>query len=565
MVGYKLSEGSLSRGADQGGPRTTVRTAARHLAFMALLLVTCGGKLAFAQQPELVPIPQPDRDAALRSPSQEVRAKESRLIHEFVDPELILYIDPARSRIVHTKQPVTRIVITDPTVLDVNQFGPAEFELIGRRSGETTLSLWFVDQDGSESLLRYVVRVAPDQAEQQRADIEYGQLQDRLNELFPNSQIQLIPVADKLIVRGQVRDSEEAARIIAVVSDEAIDQYGGYLPGFGGANAARLPGAEDLPSAQVINLLIVPGEQQVMLKVRIAELSRSALRELGMDFEIIQDTFAIQHVIGGAGNLTAILDSGDVSLFIRAFSSNGYSKILAEPTLVTLSGHTARFLAGGEFAVPTAVGIDGIAAASTSFRGFGTQLSFTPTVLDKDRIRLHVAPSFSALNQDNSVDGIPGLDTRAVSTTVDLREGQWLAIAGLIQDEQQGSHARFPLLGDIPILGAAFGSQKVLRGETELVVLVSPELVHPLEAEQVPLMLPGMELMDPTDHDFYLLQKIEGRPDYAHRSTVWPSYRHRRREANSRAVHEAKAQIKMHSMFNRHQKYYLSGAGGFSR
>ncbi|MCO6459039.1 MAG: pilus assembly protein N-terminal domain-containing protein [Pirellulaceae bacterium] len=534
---------------------------------MALVaLSTSAVRPILAQQPELVPIPQPDRDSALRTPSPEVRAKESRLIHEFVDPELILYVDPTRSRVVHTKQPVTRIVITDPNVLDINQFGPAEYEFIGRRRGETTLSLRIVDEDGRESLLRYVVRVAPDQADQERADAEYGQLQDRINELFPNSIVQLIPVADKLIVRGQARDAEEVSQIMAVLRDEAVDQFGGYWPGgVTGGTAARIPGAEDLPTVNIVNMLTVPGEQQVMLKVRIAELSRSALRELGVDFTVVQDTFAIQHVIGGAGNLTAILDSGDVNLFIKAFSSNGYSKILAEPTLVTLSGHTARFIAGGEFAVPTAVGIDGIAAASTSFRGFGTQLAFTPTVLDKDRIRLHVAPSFSALNRQNDVDGIPGLDTRAVATTVDLREGQWLAIAGLIQDEQQGSRARFPLLGDIPVIGAAFGNQSVQRGETELVVLVSPELVHPLEAEQVPLILPGMEVTDPTGHDFYLLQHIEGRPNLHHRSTVWPAYQQQLRGANKTAIHEAKRQIKLHSMFNRHQQYYLSGACGYSR
>ena len=129
--------------------------------------------------------------------------------------------------------------------------------------------------------------------------------------------------------------------------------------------------------------------------------------------------------------------------------------------------------------------------------------------MDKDKIRLQVAPSFSSINEGNTVNGIPGLDTRGVTTTVDLREGQWLAIAGLIQDQQAGSRARIPYLGDIPVLGAAFGRQEVRREETELVVLVSPELVHPLEPEQAPHLLPGMSVTEPTDH-VYLLQMIEG-------------------------------------------------------
>jgi pilus assembly protein CpaC len=297
-----------------------------------------------------------------------------------------------------------------------------------------------------------------------------------------------------------------------------------------------------------------------MLKVRIAELSRTALREFGVDFEATEGRFAIEHAIGGGANLSAILDAGDYRLFIKAFASNGNGKILAEPTLIALSGHTATFIAGGEFAVPTAVGVDGIGAASTTFRGFGTQLAFTPTVLDKDRIRMHVRPSFSSLNADNTVDGIPGLNTRAVSTTVDLREGQWLAIAGLIQDEQTGSRGRLPYFGEVPIVGAILGNQKVTRNETELVVLVSPELVHPLEHEQVPLLLPGMQVTDPTNHSFFWGLQIEGTPGVDHRSTVWPKYQHQLRQA----VKEAKRQAKLNGTLIENLDYYINGAHGLS-
>ena len=274
--------------------------------------------------------------------------------------------------------------------------------------------------------------------------------------MFPNSIVQLIPIADKLIVRGQARDAEEATRIMTIIRGQATDQTGAQLgPGSRlaqGPAALPYPGAEDVAAGEVINMLSVPGEQQVMLKVRVAELTRTAVRRMGADFAAFAGDFSFTSLLGlgGTGAFSAVLDTDEIFLALQALSSNGYSKILAEPNLVTLSGQPASFIAGGEFAVPVVVGVEGAAAATTNFRGFGTQLTFVPTVLDKDRIRLFVAPSVSALNRENTVDGIPGLDSRAVSTTVDLREGQWLAIAGLIQDQQAGQNTRVPLAGDIP-------------------------------------------------------------------------------------------------------------------
>ncbi len=492
---------------------------------------------------------------------------ETELIEEVIEPQLSLDLDPTRSKIVRTKYPVHRIAITNPEIMDLNQFSPNEFEFIGKRSGQTALSLWYRIDDGEELLLRYLVRVEPDNEEQERAELEYGRLEKRINEFFPNSYVQLIPVVDKLIVRGQARDSEEVSQIMSIIRGQSNAGFGfGFGSGdlLSGATVARIPGAEDLPEARIVNLITVPGEQQVMLKVRIAELTRNAGRTLGVDLEVFQDHFSIQNLLSGGGNVTAILDDGDVSLLIKSVNGYGHGKILAEPTLVTLSGRAATFIAGGEFPVPTAVGIGGIGAASTYFRGFGTQLSFTPTVIDKDRIRLQVAPSVSSLNANATVNGIPGLNTRAVSTTVDLREGQWLAVAGLIQDEQGGTRRSLFGLGAIPVLGGLFGTQDVTREETELVVLVSPELVHPLEEEQVPFLLPGMEVTEVTNHDFFWTQRIEGRPNLHHRSTVWPAYRHRAQQANWDAIHMAKQQIKLHSHFNRQQQHYISGPVGFS-
>ena len=207
--------------------------------------------------------------------------------------------------------------------------------------------------------------------------------------------------------------------------------------------------------------------------------------------------FSLNSNFGLGGAFNAVLSTKDVMLTIDAIATNSYGKILAEPNLVTLSGSPASFIAGGEFAVPTAVGVNGIGAVSTNFQGFGAQLQFAPRSSTKDRIRLQVAPTFSSLNTANTVNGIPGLNTRAVVTTVELHEGQWLAIAGLIQDQQTGSKSGVPWLDEIPYLDFFFSNRSVTRDETELLVLVSPELVHPLEPEEAPLVLPGMEVTEP--------------------------------------------------------------------
>jgi pilus assembly protein CpaC len=236
-------------------------------------------------------------------------------------------------------------------------------------------------------------------------------------------------------------------------------------------------------------------------------------------------------LVGLGGNAAAnSMISGTFSkdsfeLALEALESHRVAKVLAEPTLVTISGRPATFISGGEFAVPTIVGVDGVGAASTTFRGYGTLLQFTPTVLDKDRIRLQVNPQFSTLNTDTAVNGIFGVDTRSASTTVELREGQVLAIAGLTQQQQSGSTARLPGIGEWPIIGT-FGSKRAAAtSEEELIVIVSPEIVHAVDASEVPQLLPGLNVTEPTDADFWLRNRVEGRPGHHHRATVWPNYR----------------------------------------
>jgi pilus assembly protein CpaC len=308
--------------------------------------------------------------------------------------------------------------------------------------------------------------------------------------------------------------------------------------------------------------LTVPGEQQVMLKVRVAELSRTAIRKMNAQLTVNSGNLSLSTATGISAVFSSVLNAEDVTLALTAVNTTGYTKVLAEPNLVTLNGQPASFLAGGEFPVPTAVGIGGVSGVNTQFRSFGAQLTFTPTIIDKDRIRLAVAPSVSSINTANSVNNIPGLNTRSVSTTVDLRVGQWLAIAGLLQTSQNGTKTRVPFVGDIPVVGALFGSATSQNDETELIVLVSPELVHPLDAQETPLLLPGMEIAEPSDAAFFLggayVAKWQGEGDVRGAAFCRP------RLCGQSASRAAGPEIMSRPEYQRSEKYYLYGQHGLS-
>ena len=572
--------------------------------FLASLLLLLNADQAFAQL--LAEPPIDDRASTIKTPTILASSKERALIREIIEPEIIMRIEPSVSKIIRTNYPIVKTLIGDTSVIDIQPLeSNNEIEISGKRNGETTMTFWFDLPDGKQHVLRYLVQVDNVQEKQRRRVARYRRLQSRINEMFPNSQVFLFPIEDKVIVRGQARDSKEASEIMRMLGQfsgagNRFGRFGGQFPGdrstFGnnGFTSGNLGGSVnrnvsssnqnfngdpeddfgDIGNGNFINMLRVPGVQQVMLKVRVAELVRSSRRSFGADLGLLFDDSSIGNLFSAAGgNITAILSDGDVQFFLNALGTHGYGKILAEPTLVAISGQSANFLAGGQFAVPTTVGVGGVAAATTEFRGFGTELQFTPTVVDKDLVRLQVAPSFSTINNDASVGGIPGLSMRSVNTTVDLREGQWLAIAGLIQDEQSGQRARVPFLGDMPFIGGIFGSQDTARFETELIVLVSPELVHPLEAEQVPLILPGMEVTDPTDDDFFLRHVTEGYRGFEHRSTIWAEI-NRQVQGIKESAHQSQVQAGLQNLTSKllpgtrrriqSQQAFICGPNGLS-
>lgn len=440
-----------------------------------------------------------------------------------------------RSQLVVTRSRIARWFIADPSVIDVLQFSPYEISVIGTQMGATHLTLWF-EGDAATDPVIYRVEVIrdPNLENQQRED--YGKLERQLQVLFPNSQVFLVPLTYRLIVKGQARDQEEAAQIMQVVRAEWMARNGnwngnGFGNGWGGGNGWDWGGGGGFGNGFgnglnnnnnfVINMLEVPGEQQIIVHVRIAQLDRTQTRKLGIDFQNLgaatsdaasKITGAVNPVTGTA-TLSGIFESGAVNLLLNWLAENGTAKIVANPSITVMNGTTGSFISGGEFAVPTVVGIGGASGTTTTFRGFGTSLIVTPTIIDKDLIRLRIVPEFSAINNDNTSGGVPGLDTRRVTSVVQLREGQTIALAGLFSHQSSVGITRMPFLGELPYIGPKlFNGKNATMGETELLFLVTPEIVRPMEQDEVP-PVPGFYVTHPNDYELYHYAMTEGAPD----------------------------------------------------
>ncbi len=495
-------------------------------------------------------------------PTPKVREEYGRFVEEFIDPQATIDLVQGRTRLMVLKVTPTRTQVSDDTIVQSTLLEPRQLTLLGLRVGSTVLNLWFTDpKDNKEKILSYLVRVIPDPEARQRLERAYQALQEEINEAFPDSVVHLFLVGDKLAVSGQAKDVAEATQILRVVRANAppeetaripVDSLNlnvtpdPFLPG-------GLPGLRDFLLAggpNVINLLRVPGEQQVMLKVTVAEVNRAAARSIGLNFTITNDdgVNVFQNVTGaiasggpgalfagfggqqGIGqttnNLPVALDNGQISLAINALRTVNYARSLAEPNLVAINGQTASFQAGGQFPVPIVsnnFSNFGGALQGVNFVPFGVLLNFTPYITDKDRIRLAVSAEVSTRDLSTGANisgaGVPGLNTRNFQTTVELREGETLAVAGLIQTNLGADATRVPFLGDLPILNNLTGLTRMQSGEQELVVLVTPELVHPLEPEEVG-PLPGSDLYEPGDLEFYVLGRLESYRNYDYRATV---------------------------------------------
>jgi pilus assembly protein CpaC len=425
-----------------------------------------------------------------------------------------------RSQLLIGRSNIVRSAVADPSIIEVAHYSPNELAIIGLQVGTTTLTLWF---DKSREPLIYLVNTVRDPSVDERRRTDFAKLERKLALLFPNSKVYLIPFSGKIVVKGQAHDSEEAATILQIIRGEVGASWGtssapAIRPASGCTACQQASGKpSDPPGDVLVNMLEIPGEFQVMLRVRIAELDRSQLRRMGLDLTHL--LFDGRHwAPGGKGRSSAsagIFENGEIKSVLNGLMANGTAKILSEPVLTVVSGHSASFLSGGEFAVPNVVGVDGISGKQTTFHNFGTSLVVTPVVLDRDLIRMNIVPEFSQLNSGNTVDGIPGIDTRRAETTVQLREGQTIVLAGLISHRMttETSHIRF--LGDLPILGPKyFSGKRSKQDETELLILVTPEIVRPMDADEVP-PVPGHEVTAPNDCELYRCGMTEGAADPA--------------------------------------------------
>lgn len=502
------------------------------------------------------------------------------------------------------------IAVGDPSVIEFAVASPRQLRITGLRIGVTDLSI----TTANDEVFTFEVRVVAD----------LSLLEGKLRATFPDASVRLAQLRDHVVVEGEARDQNQLSMIIRTVeaylrsvavgqsrqvrggANRGTAMLTGMTPNASnpaaaagdpnqGAAAGPLAGSPlgelaaiaspemggplqvsgSVAPPQVINLMRVPTSQQVLLKVRIAELNRSALRRIGSNFlGVDPDTGAIVgsqigSSVGAVGTIAELAEvtgatangasgasitsvpggrallgqavaaaSPDSTIFgifqdanfmftLNALRRNGFLRVLAEPNLVALNGQFASFLAGGEYPVPVPqVSASGVAPTVTvSFKEFGVRLGFIPFVMDGNRIRLSVYPEVSNIDFTVAVtlvaggSPVPGLNTRRAQTTVELIEGQTLAIAGLLQLTLDGQTARIPGLGDLPILGPLFSNTTGSRIEKELVVLVTPYLVEPMNANQVP-PTPGDEVYEPNDLEFYFENRIEGRTGNDFRSTT---------------------------------------------
>lgn len=413
------------------------------------------------------------------------------------------------------------VAVADPTIADVEVLAPDLISLQGRGVGQTSIVAF---NAAGDEILNETVTVSHNITTLKRI----------LGNVLPDNEVTFDSVDGALVMSGTVASPLEADNIRRVVEPF-------------------------LGTDQLVNMLNIEGSDQVLLKVRVAEISRSELKRFGINLASVLDSgsFAFGLVTGrdisggnaanivrGSDNNNLAIDysGGNLSLnsVIDALADDNLIKVLAEPSLTTASGRSANFLAGGEYPIPVP-GQNG--QVTIEYREYGVGLNFTPLVLSKDKISLTVAPEVSELSQIGAVElqgfTIPSLVTRRAETTVELGSGQSFAIAGLLQHSNSNNVTKFPFLGDMPILGALFRSTEFQQDESELMILVTPYIVRGVNAAE--LTDPTEGFTPPTDPERILLgntytpkpepkpARLEGTPSDLRN----PSYRRKMAEQNA--------------------------------
>ncbi len=400
-----------------------------------------------------------------------------------------------RAVVVESDTPFAELSIANPQIADISSLSDRSIYVLGKSPGITTLTL--LDQNG-QLITNVDVVVAADITE----------FKERLRQILPGEKIEVRTANDGIVLSGIASSPQKLQR--------ALDLAERYAP------------------ERVSNLMSVGGVQQVMMKVRFAEMERSVSKSLSASLALKGSGLGGNLGLSGgngtnansfdqgdslAGNIPAInqntgamlfgFDVGaiEVGVLLEALESKGVVRTLAEPNLTALSGQEAKFLAGGEYPVPVAQ--DG-GTITVEFKPFGVEMNFIPRVVDEDIINLELTAAVSAIDPNNGFSlnafEIDAFTRREAQTTVELRDGQSFAIAGLLQDDFRDNNAQVPWLGDIPVLGALFRSAEYQRKQTELVIIITAHLVQPTRGEA--LALPTDRVKPPSEKDLFLFGNV---------------------------------------------------------
>lgn len=398
-----------------------------------------------------------------------------------------------RAVVVESDVPFAELSIANPGIADISTLSDKSIYVLGKAPGRTTLTL--LSPDG-QLISNVDVHVTPDIAE----------FKERLQQILPGEHIEVRTANDGIVLSGQVSSTAKL--------DRALDLASRYAPD------------------RVSNLMVVGGTQQVMLKVRFAEMNRSVSKNFSTSMRLgdggqfggetgtllgsgaliaAGESVPYRSNVTGAIGLGGSIGGLQFDVLLEALESKGMVRTLAEPNLTALSGQEAKFLAGGEYPVPVAQDNDTV---TVEFKPFGVELNFTPVVVDQDIINLTIDAAVSSIDPSNGFTSgeftISAFKRRETSTTVEMRDGESFAIAGLLQDDFRDLNTQLPWVGDIPILGSLFRSSEYQRAQTELVVIVTPHLVTPVAGEA--LALPTDRVRIPTERELFLFGNVASGP-----------------------------------------------------
>lgn len=491
------------------------RTAASLFPARALLLVAS----AMASMAASGETPAPDAKPGVKA-EQGAKPKARMLSQKIpvtgtVEMAPQINLSEGKSSLMRLPYPAARLSVGNTSIADVILLNPTEIYMLGKSIGLTNLMVWNKNNDAT------IIDIA--------VNIDTTALQSRIALLLPDEKgVKITTAADTLILSGMVSDVVKADQVLAIAnayvqrSARRTDAAGA---GAGAAGSQDGAAAGNAPASmpKVVNMMGISAPQQVMLEVKVAEVSRTLVDQLGASVggSKTRGTWTyslLSNLLSGAPALLGGVNNGNGNFAtLDAQKRDGLIKVLAEPTLMAISGQEASFLAGGKIFIPVAQNNNGGQQTITlEEKEFGVAVKFTPTVLEGGRINLKVAPEVSDLNREGigiTATGVsttailPSFTTRRATTTVQLYDGQSFAIGGLIKNNVTQNIKALPVLGELPVLGALFSSKDFQTDRTELVFIITPHLVKPLTANYP---LPTDSFIEPTRAEFFLEGKMEG-------------------------------------------------------